>query len=116
LKPVVNSSLPKITYTQVSTARAAWWALKIPNYVWLAMIMAAAAALSLSTLAREREEVRRAQAAFTQAQGRVAQVQTANQRLKTEVKNLKNDPRAAERAAQERLNYVRPNEIVVAVP
>lgn len=116
MKPAVNSSLTKFNYGQVATVRAAWWALKIPNFVWLAMIITAAAALSLNTIAREREEVHRAQSTFAQAEGQVTQAQTANQRLKVEIKKLKDDPRAVERAAQERLNYLRSNEIVVAVP
>ncbi len=80
------------------------------------MIMTAAAALSLSTMAREREEVRLAHTAVAQTQGQVIQAQTVNQQIKVEIKNLKDDPHAVERAAQERLNYLRSNEIVVAVP
>jgi cell division protein FtsB len=114
LKPAVNSSFTKFNYGQVATVRAAWWALRIPNYVWLAMIITAAAALALNTIAREREEVRRAQTALAQTQGRAAQTQTVNQRLKDEIKGLKNDPRAIGRAAHERLNYVHQNEIVIA--
>jgi len=116
LKPAVNSSLTKFNYGQVATARAAWWALKIPNFVWLAMILLAATALSLNTIAREREEVHRAQTVLAQAQGKVSQAQTVNRELKTEIKKSKDDPRAVERAAQERLHYLRSNEIVVAVP
>src|SRR5438067_12673042 len=93
LKPAVNSSLTKFNYGQAATVRSAWWALKIPNLVWLAMILLAATALSLNTIAREREEVRRAQIVLTQAEGQVIQAHTANRQLKTEIKNLKNDPR-----------------------
>ncbi len=115
LKPAVNSSLTKFHYGQVATVRAAWWVLKVPNFVWLAMIVIAATALSLNTIAREREEFRRAHAALAQAQGQVTQAQTANRRLKDGINNLKNDPHAVECAAQERLNYLRSNEIAVAV-
>ena len=114
MKPAVNSSLTKINYGQVATVRAAWWALKIPNYVWLAMILTAATALSLNAMTRESEEVRRAEAARSQTAGRVTQAQTSNQQLKGEVQSLKNDPEVAARAAQERLNYLRPNEIMIA--
>jgi septal ring factor EnvC (AmiA/AmiB activator) len=113
LKPAVNSSLTKFGYTQVATARAAWWALRLPNYVWLAMILVAAAALSLNTIAREREEVRRAQTSYSQTESRFQQAQTENQKLKTELKSLKQNPGVAGRAVQDRLHYVRPNEIVV---
>src|ERR1044071_4664375 len=116
LKPAVNSSLTKFNYGQVATVHAAWWVLKVPNFVWLAMILLAATALSLNTIAREREEVRRAQTVLAQAEGQVIQAQTANRQLKAEIKNLKDDPRAIERNAQERLHYLRSNEIVVAVP
>lgn len=113
MKQVVNSSLTKLNYDQVATAHAAW-ALKIPNYVWLAMILVAAAALSLTTVAREREEVRSARAAYAQTQERARQAQAQTERLRIEIKNLKENPRAAERVAQEQLNYVRPNEIIIA--
>ena len=116
MKPAVNSSLTKFNYGQAATVRAAWWALKIPNFVWLAMIMLAATALSLNTIAREREEVHRAQAVLAQAQGQVSQAQNVREQLKVEIKTLKDDPRAVERAAQERLHYLRSNEIVVAAP
>ena len=113
MKPVVNSSFTKYAYEQAVPARAAWQSLRIPNYVWLAMLMTAAGALSLGTLARERQEMRQATAAYVQTQGLVKGAEAQNLRLKAEVKGLREDSRAAERVAQERLNYVRSNEIVV---
>lgn len=114
MKPAVNSSWTKYNYHQVAQARTAWWALKVPNYVWLAMMITAAAALSFTTIAREREEVRRAQTAYSQTEGQAKQAQSQNEQLRAGIKGLKNDRRALDRAAQDRLNYVRPNEIVVS--
>jgi len=115
LKPVINSSFTKVDYNQIATARPAWWALKVPNFVWLAMIMMATAALSFSTLTREKAEARSAQTAYSQTQGRAQQTQAENERLTSEIKRLKGNSRASRQAVRDRLNYVRPNEIIVSI-
>jgi cell division protein FtsB len=79
------------------------------------MLLAAASALSFSTLARARAEAQSARLSYAQTEGRLRQAQTENVRLQVEIKELRENPRTAERLAQDRLNYVRPNEIVISV-
>ena len=114
MKPVVNSSLSKVNNHQIAAARSVWWAVKIPNFVWLAMIITAMAALSFSTLTREKAEARSAQTAYSQTQVRAQQTQAENQQLASEINRLKGNSRASRQAVRERLNYIRPNEIIVS--
>ncbi len=118
MKLVANSYSAKIAYGQLTATREAsrvWvQALQMPNWVWLAMIFLAASALALTTIARERTQLRVATASHVQTEQRLAQVQEANDKLKGKIGSMKKDSRAVENIAQDRLNSVRANEIVVA--
>jgi cell division protein FtsB len=118
LKLVANSYSAKIAYGQVTATREvsrAWLqALRMPNWVWLAMIFLAASALALTTIARGRTQLRVATASSVQTEQRLAQTQTVNEKLKGKIRSVKNDSRAIQSLAQDRLNSVRANEIVVA--
>ena len=113
LKPVGNSSVTRLTYSQAIAARFSWGGLHLPNYVCLVMIMIAAAAISISTAVRAREDARNAQLSFQQTSERVAQMRADNERIRARIKQLRDDPRAAEQAAREQLNYLRANEVAV---
>ena len=118
MKLVANSYSAKISYGQVTATREtslAWLqTLRMPNWVWLAMIFLAASALALTTIARERTQLHSARTLHAQTEQRLAQAQAANEKLKGKIRTVKNDSRAVEKIAQERLNSVRANEIVVA--
>ncbi|MEP7270180.1 MAG: septum formation initiator family protein [Acidobacteriota bacterium] len=113
LKPVGNSSVTRVNYSEAVAARITWRGLYIPNYVWLAMVMVAALAISASTALRSREQARNAEISYQQTAERVKQLQFDNQRIRERIKQLRDDPRAAEQAAREQLNYLRPNEVAV---
>jgi cell division protein FtsB len=118
LKPVINLYSAKIAYGQVAvreTSRPWIQALRMPNWVWLMMIFMAGAALALTTIARERTQLREAQARRAQATEQLSQTQAGNQKIRARVRSLKNDQRVYENTGQDRLNYVRPGEIVVAI-
>jgi cell division protein FtsB len=115
LKPAANTSATRIlNHPQAALVVAASRVPRLPGYVWLAMIIIAAAALSFGTIARARGEMRQARTAHAQAHAQVKLVESANELLKSRLQNLQQDHRAIERAAQDRLNYVRPNEVVVS--
>jgi cell division protein FtsB len=113
LKPVGNSSVTRVNYSEAVVQRITWRGLYIPNSVWLVMIMVAALAISVSTALRSREQARNAQISYEQTADRVVQMQAENQRIRDRIKQLREDPRAAELAARDQLNYLRPNEVAV---
>lgn len=119
MKQVVSLSWAKTNYSQIADAPVRSLALlktlRLPNWVWLVMVFIAMAALSLANIARSHAELREARSAQTVTAQQLRQVQSVNAGIRTELGGLKNDLRQSERAAQQRLNYVRPNEIVVAV-
>ncbi|HWR36919.1 MAG TPA: septum formation initiator family protein [Clostridia bacterium] len=49
-------------------------------------------------------------------QKEVRQVQLENERLETQIKNLKTDPNTIEKEAREQLKYARPGEVVYVMP
>ncbi|HZS08075.1 MAG TPA: septum formation initiator family protein [Blastocatellia bacterium] len=119
MKQVANSYSAKINYGQIAAtgeASRAWVrALRMPNWVWLMMIFLAAAALALTTIARERTQLQGARTSHARTEQRLTQAQAETEKLRAKVKSARNDPRVSENAAQDRLNYVRPNEIVVPI-
>jgi cell division protein FtsB len=46
----------------------------------------------------------------------VAVLDAENRKLEAEVAALRNDPKAAEKVAREKLNLVRPGEVVIMLP
>jgi hypothetical protein len=96
--------------------RDVWWIPDIPNYVWLAMIILAVSALSISTLIRSQAQEREAKANYSMVKTRLENAKGINQQIKEQTLRLKNNPQVAAQAAQGELRLLRPNEIVVAVP
>lgn len=88
----------------------------VPNYVWLTMIILAALALSVASFLRAQETEREARLAHALVETRVADARLLNAQLKKQNQQLKQNPRVAERAAQEQLRVLRRNEVVVALP
>jgi cell division protein FtsB len=92
-----------------------WWIPKIPNYVWLAMIILAVSALSYSAYDKAREQEREAQASYHQTSTRVENARSVNRQIKEQTRRIRQNPRTAAQAAQDKLRLVRPNEIVVSL-
>ena len=88
----------------------------VPNYVWLTMIIMAALALSIASFLRAQEMEREAKLAHALVETRVEDARILNAQLKKQNQQLKQNPRVAERAAQEQLRVLRRNEVVVALP
>jgi hypothetical protein len=96
--------------------RDIWWIPEIPNYVWLAMIILAVSALSISTLMRSQALEREAKASYSLVKTKLENAKGINRQIKEQTQRIKNDPEVAAQAAQGQLRLLRPNEIVVAVP
>lgn len=92
------------------------WLPHIPNYVWLAMIILTAMALSVTSYLRAQDMEREAKTTHSFVMTRVEDAKALNQQLKKQNQQLKQNPRVAERAAQEQLRVLRRNEVVVALP
>jgi Flp pilus assembly protein TadG len=87
---------------------------KVPNYVWLAMIVLAFTALSFSTYRRAQDTEQDAVQSHAVVSSRVQNVKAANKQIKKQTEQIKTNPRAAEAAAQQQLRVLRRNEVVVA--
>ncbi len=61
-------------------------------------------------------QIRRQRTQLRTAQDEVAKLDAENRKLEAEVAALKNDPRALEKIAREKLGLVRPGEVVVVLP
>lgn len=61
-------------------------------------------------------QVRKQRVALRAAQEEVARIDAENRKLETEVAALKSDPRSLEKIAREKLQLVRPGEVVVVLP
>lgn len=61
-------------------------------------------------------QVRRQRQQLSRIQAEVAALDAENRKLEAAVAALKSDPKAAEKIAREKLNLVRPGEIVVLLP
>jgi len=96
--------------------RDAWWIPEIPNYVWLAMIILAVSALSISTLMRSQAQEREAKASYSLVKTRLENAKGINLEIKEQTQRIKNNPQVAAQVAQGQLRLLRPNEIVVAIP
>lgn len=61
-------------------------------------------------------QARRQRVELRAAQEEVARIDAENRKLEAEVNALKNDPRALEKVAREKLQLVRPGDVVVVLP
>ena len=115
MKQVVNSYSASLTFPQSPAwrERVATLVPPIPNYVWLAMLLLAATLLGSSTLWRAHGQMTTARNAQAVTNSRLLQAQTTNDEIKTQTHLIRTDAQAATQAAQERLHYVKANEIVI---
>ena len=87
----------------------------IPSWVVFSMVLLASLAVCVTVNMRTRAKVQVASEQFITIRSDVDKLRALNQTLRSEVEELRNDPRAIESAARSRLNMVRSNEIVVPV-
>ncbi|MBO0799224.1 MAG: septum formation initiator family protein [Blastocatellia bacterium] len=92
-----------------------WWVPRIPNFVWLAMVILTVVALSISTLKRSWEQEEDARASFSYTQDRVEKARSENQEIRERTDRIRKDPRVAAQVAHDQLRLLRANEVVVAV-
>jgi cell division protein FtsB len=87
--------------------------LSLPSWVVFSMIMLATFAVCVTVTMRTRAASAAAEQKFVQMESDVQGIREKNAALRRDVERLRNDPRAQEAVARERLNMVRANEIVV---
>ena len=87
----------------------------VPSWVVFGMILLATFAVCVTVNMRTHAKFQVAAQQFSSMQTDVEVLRTLNQSLKADVERLRNDPRAVESAARERLNMIRDNEYVVPV-
>jgi cell division protein FtsB len=85
----------------------------LPSWVVFCMIMLATFAVCVTVTMRTHAEMRGAAQELDAMSAEVGEIRGTNETLKREVERLRHDPRAIEAAARERMNMVRPNEVVV---
>jgi hypothetical protein len=105
----------RLNYSDASSIRIAQAWPRLPNFVWLAMIVVAAGALAFATMVRSSAEARNSRRMFTQSSEEARQADISNQRLRSRIQDSRRTSAAADRIAQDRMTYLRSNEIVIAV-
>ena len=85
----------------------------IPSWVVFSMIMLATFAVCVTVTIRTHAEMQAAERKHEQVNADVEKIRVDNASLRQRVERLRSDPRAIEATARERMNMVRPNEIVV---
>jgi len=87
----------------------------IPSWVVFGMVILATFAVCVTVNIRTRVKAQIASDQFASIRSDVDALRGVNQSLRSEVEQLRSDPRAIESAARSRLNMVRSNEIIVPV-
>lgn len=87
----------------------------IPSWVIFTTIILATFAICVSVTMRTHAEMNSASRQYDQMSAEVESLRSGNAALETQVRRLRDDPRAIESAARTRLNMVRANEIIVPV-
>ena len=85
----------------------------LPSWVVFCMIMLATFAVCVTVTIRTHAGMGAAEKKFEQATTQVETIKSDNAMLRERVERLRTDRRAIEAVARERMNMVRPNEIVV---
>jgi cell division protein FtsB len=85
----------------------------LPSWIYLAMIIIAAAAICLTVNFRGHTQLNSAEWQFRQMEKEIATLRRANASLQTEVIRITTEPATIESAARARLGMVRPTDVVV---
>ena len=87
--------------------------LVIPKYILIMMLLIAMVLLAGASIYREQEGLKSAQQSLTATQHRVEMQQAEKLLVQHEIKESRQNKEVITRLAQSRLNYVKPNEIVL---
>ena len=85
----------------------------LPSWIYLAMILIAAAAICLTVNFRGHAQLNSAERQFRQMETEIATLRRTNASLQTEVLRITTEPATIESAARARLGMVRPTDVVV---
>lgn len=110
-----NSSSAKTLNPRLVISRVSWESLRMPKYALITTTMLAFALLAGANIFRERDARHNAQVVQEQAQLQLANVQSKNVLIRQDTNALRQNKDVIARTAQNKLGYVRPNEIVVVV-
>src|SRR5262245_6303904 len=97
LKRVNNSSARSVMALRygagrpVTPAEYLAWVPRIPNFVWLAMMILTVIALSISTLTRSLDQESEARASYSYTQDRVERAREVNRSLRERTVQIKSD-------------------------
>lgn len=87
----------------------------IPAWVFFGMIFLATLAFCVTVNVRSSSELSTSAEQYQKISGDIEKLRKTNATLGLEIRRLREDPRTIESAARERLNMIRPNEIVVPI-
>lgn len=87
----------------------------LPAWVIFGMIILGTSSVCVAVTLRTRTKMSLASQQFVRMQSDVEGLRHTNRTLRSEIDQLRNDPRTIELAARSRLNMVRANEFVVPV-
>jgi hypothetical protein len=123
LKRAINSNPMKMyssrSYSPAAIFEAgsqtAWLFPRIPNFVWLAMIVVAIGALSYSAYTRSDRQEQQAMTSYNETATRVDEVKSRNQRIREQTERIRKNPQTSIQSTQRQLRLLRPNEVVVSL-
>ncbi|MFN0084541.1 MAG: hypothetical protein ACKVX9_04065 [Blastocatellia bacterium] len=102
--------------TTLTGSGVAWRKMpRIPNFVWLAMIIVAITALSYSAYNRSRQQEEEARASYNETAMRVENARVTNRRIREQTDRIRRNPAASAEKAREQMRLLRRNEIVVSI-
>lgn len=87
----------------------------VPAWVFFGIIFFATLAVCFTVNKRSHSELTSSTQQFQKIRAEIEILRQTNASLGLEIRRLREDPRTIESAARERLNMVRPNEIVVPI-
>ena len=85
----------------------------LPSWIYLAMIIIAAAAICVTVNFRGHTQLNAAERQFHQMETEIATLSRVNASLQTDVRRITTEPATIESAARARLGMVRPTDVVV---
>ena len=85
----------------------------LPSWIYLAMIIIAAAAICVTVNFRGHTQLSAAERQFRQMETEIANLGRVNASLETEILRITTEPASIESAARARLGMVRPTDVVV---
>lgn len=87
----------------------------VPSWIFLGMILLAAAAICTTVNIRGRAQLKSAQIQFNRLNSEVETIRKSNAELQLEVRKITTEPALIESAARARLGMVKATEIVVPI-